>query len=277
MYIKTGTKVGDYQMILVLGEGRYSTVYKALRMSDGEAFAIKCASKSENLFSRTYIENERKIVEMLRPHRNVVSHKTCFEDDKCVYFVMECLNGFTLRREIAERFLHQDSQDIPFQTKKSYLLQIIDGLKHLHGLNIYHCDLKPENIVIVGETAKIVDFGCSIHSLENLVSFKKKCINSTPGYGAPETIAFGSPGSQVLLEAVDVWALGCLIYFVFSGITPFAQNTPYETLKCVQSVKVRLNILPPNVQEICRGIFVLDMFKRLRLCEVEELVNALAE
>ena len=181
---------------------------------------------------------------------------------KGVYFVMEYLNGYTLRREVAQSFLSPSTSDIPFQLKKAYLLQIIDGLGHLHSQNIYHCDLKPENLVIVDEKVKIVDFGCSIYSPESLASFKKKCINTTPGYGAPETIDFESPGLKVLLEGLDVWALGCVIYFLFTGITPFVQNTQYETLQCVKGIKVRLNILPCNIQSICKGIFVADMFSR---------------
>lgn len=270
-------KVDGYRITAVVGEGRYSTVHKAEKADGGKVVAIKCASKSENLFSKSYIENEKRIVGMLRPHRNVVMHETHFEDDKYVWFVMEYLNGFSLRREITESFFYPDSFEIPFQLKKLYLLQIVAGLKHLHSLNIYHCDLKPENIVVVGETIKIVDFGCSVHSLENLVCFKKKCINSTPGYGAPETIAFDSPGAQILLEGVDVWALGCVIYFMFSGITPFVEATPYETLQNVQHLRIRLNILPDDVQSICKGVFVGDIFARLRLCEVEELINTLVE
>lgn len=277
MHIKTNAEIGDYQMLLVLGEGRYSTVYKAVRAGECELVAIKCASKSKNLFSNTYIENEKKIVEKLRCHKNIVNHLGWFEDEKGVYFVMEYLNGYTLRREVAQSFLSSGSSDIPFSLKRSYLLQIIDGLKHLHSLNIYHCDLKPENIVIVDEVIKIVDFGCSIHSSVNLVSFKKKCINTTPGYGAPETIDFESPGLQVLLEGLDVWALGCVVYFLFTGITPFVQSTPYETLLCVKNIKIRLNILPQDIQNMCKGIFVTDIFSRLRLAEVRSLVEAFSE
>ena len=270
MYIEQKTMIGEYEIQNVLAQGRYSYVYKAIRIPDKYKVAIKCVSKAKHLFLSTYIEQEKKIVSILKKHQNIVLHHGIVEDEKAIYFIMEYVDGYNFSREIAQ--LYYTKSNMPFEEKREYLLQIIGAVKFLHSQNIYHCDLKPDNILLANDQIKIVDFGCSIISEKSIVEGKRRSINTTPGYGPPEILE--NEEDVIFLEAVDVWGIGCLIYYFFTGIVPFAAEKykSYEIHQAVKSLNIDLSILPVNLRLICKSIFVKDFNKRLRIDELEQLI-----
>ncbi|RVD92050.1 serine threonine kinase [Tubulinosema ratisbonensis] len=275
MYIKPKTKINSYEFITVLGEGRYSVVYK-VKGPNEEILAIKAISKNTNLFSHKYAENEMKIVKYLKPHKNLVTQLEQFEDDEGYYFVMEYIDGYSIKREVTELIWRDSQSELSLEMKKSIILQTIEGLKFLHKINIYHCDIKPDNIVLEGDSIKIVDFGCSFHSESKFVTFSKGVINSTPGVGPPEII-FTDPEVEVDLEKVDVWGVGYLIYYIFSGVVPFVSRNASETYLEVKNLKINYNPLPKNVTQICKSIFTNNLKLRLTLSELEELIIRLED
>ena len=96
--------------------------------------------------------------------------------------------------------------------------QVAGAVHHLHSLGIYHRDLKLENILIdERQHIKLIDFGFSIKSnpSENL---KMYC--GTPSYMAPELVGKRDYKGW----AVDVWALGIILYTILSGYFPFRGN-----------------------------------------------------
>lgn len=89
------------------------------------------------------------------------------------------------------------------------MLQIAEGIQHLHSINIIHRDLKPENILLVKDRVKITDFGMA-KIIENDMTLKTQA--GTPLYLAPEIL-----NGAGYTEKVDVWSLGIIFLEIASG------------------------------------------------------------
>ena len=101
------------------------------------------------------------------------------------------------------------------------------SLKELHSIGIIHFDIKPENIILVGNTWKLCDFGSALTSEVdfNKLSQKEKkefreylAHNTTEIYCAPEMI---EPEGKVIDTSSDIWMLGCTAYILVYGCRPF--------------------------------------------------------
>uniref|UniRef100_A0A8C6S1X4 Protein kinase domain-containing protein n=1 Tax=Neogobius melanostomus TaxID=47308 RepID=A0A8C6S1X4_9GOBI len=105
--------------------------------------------------------------------------------------------------------------------------QILQGLSYLHGQNIGHFDLKPENIMLSEKASqpniKLIDFG-----LAQRLEQEYRSTSGTPQYIAPEVIKY-----EPLSTAADMWSIGVITYILLSGRSPFQGHTNEETLRNV--------------------------------------------
>lgn len=109
---------------------------------------------------------------------------------------------------------------------KFYAAQLVLTLEFLHSHNITYRDLKPENILIEKNGYfKLGDFGSAV---KNMTLEESQVLCGTPQYFAPEMITREGHG-----KPVDLWALGCIIYELVFGVTPFneaSQSKLYERI-----------------------------------------------
>jgi len=128
---------------------------------------------------------------------------------------MELVEGESLLNFIKSR---PDRKLDEIQTK-SLFLQIIEGIFYLHSKNIFHRDIKLENIIIENKSLiKIIDFGFGTWSPRN------KFLNffcGTPSYMPPEIIL----KKDYLGEFADIWSIGILLYTILCGAFPFRGKT----------------------------------------------------
>lgn len=135
-----------------------------------------------------------------------------FEDENNIYLAMEYLPGDLdgLLRE----------QDLSEDDTKRVTKQILAGLEIMHKKDICHRDLKPSNILIakwIPISVKIADFGVSKH----FDGTEGRTETGTRPFMAPEVWGFGE--SSVYTTAIDMWSLGCLVYFMMTKRTPFPE------------------------------------------------------
>ncbi|XP_028298526.1 homeodomain-interacting protein kinase 2-like [Gouania willdenowi] len=110
--------------------------------------------------------------------------------------------------------------------------QLLVALDALKGLGITHADIKPDNVMVVSGNiqelkVKLIDFGVAVKT-----SSMKPGLDIQPlGYSAPE-VSIGLPVS----EAIDVWALGCLLVFLYIGENLFSVFCEYQMMKRVSEL-----------------------------------------
>jgi len=122
---------------------------------------------------------------------------------------------------------------------KGYLKQLSEGLKYLIDNNIFHRDLKPQNILIdKNNILKITDFGFAktINSYEISETF---C--GSPLYMAPEILTY-----QKYTDSADLWSVGVIMYEMIFGFTPYTGNNLYNLVSNIKNN----DLIIPNSKKI---------------------------
>ena len=160
----------------------------------------------------------------LLQHPNIVQIHEIGQQGECPFLVMEYIEGESLSESLARK---------PWPPRKAAeLLAVLAGAvhaAHVHG--ILHRDLKPNNILLSADgTPKICDFGLA-KSLENPADQTQTGqFVGTPSYMAPEQV-LGDRSTQS--PAVDIYALGAVLYETLTGRPPFLADNPLETIRLV--------------------------------------------
>lgn len=185
----------NYKIYNLIENGTYGKVYRAKNLLTNEICAIKIYYDQGKIDD---LRNEYDILSKLK-HENIIHCNTYFEQldkkyNKYGYLVMEYgeLDLF--------EYLSKYSSTIIYI---NFIYDIIKGLEYIHSKNIVHCDIKLENIILVKNKAKIIDFGLSEKLIENTKSVN---LVGTSGYMSPEIKYKGYCSKKS-----DIWSLGKLI------------------------------------------------------------------
>ena len=208
-----------------LGEGHFGLVKRCIEKSTGKEYAVKIMNKSKiKEKDLNFLIQERNYMSLIK-HPNIVSLIQDFEDEQCIYFVMEYFKGGDL-----SKYLNKIKNDKEKNLEKisAKIIRIIAiGVQYLNHFGIVHRDLKPENIVFEKEedikSIKIIDLGVAI-----TLPYGKQSSDpiGTLAYIAPEMYT-QNPYSY----KVDVWSIGILLYYLTSGgIVPFFDEKMDETI-----------------------------------------------
>ena len=243
-------KIKKYNVDKILGEGSYSSVWQI--SSEDKIYAIKItkANKSDEEIG----ENEIKILKKIGKHPYIINMTDSFifknsnNHSKHLCMVMDNMGCdlHVLKRLFRDYDTNSESdsnsdnssidsddekisrQCIPTSLTKKITYQILEGLKHMHSKNIVHTDIKLDNVLITNKiqdikynkdiNIKICDFGTS-----HLTSDKCNFNIGTIDYSAPECI-IGLPYGP----GIDIWALGCIVFEILTGICLFDYTRYYE-------------------------------------------------
>mmetsp|Transcript_18756 Transcript_18756/g.28805 ORF Transcript_18756/g.28805 Transcript_18756/m.28805 type:complete len:210 (+) Transcript_18756:353-982(+) len=157
----------SFTIVKKLGQGAYGSVflvkkkgkpskYKGVDNGNGKMFAIKELEKQHILrYNKIQaVFRERDILEMVCQNKNIVQLECTFQDGENLYFLMEYANKGSLAS------LLKNVKDIPIETCRYMIAEIILAIEYMHSQNIVHRDLKPENILLDEDYhVKICDFG----------------------------------------------------------------------------------------------------------------------
>jgi calcium/calmodulin-dependent protein kinase I len=126
-----------------------------------------------------------------------------FDEDDCIYLVLELLAGGELFDRIVDKESYSEKE------AADTVRPIVDAIRYCHDLGIIHRDLKPENLLYASEDEeaiiKVTDFGLARFVQNELAT--TAC--GTPNYVAPEIIAGHGYGKEV-----DIWSIGVIIYIM---------------------------------------------------------------
>lgn len=201
--------VDDFILTTKLGQGGFGAVHLAVKKSNKKEYAIKIVKKKmfKNALRIKDALNEKNIM-IKASNPFVIRLHYAFQDKKRIYYVMDFVKGGVLLKYISEMKRFDEPTTI------FYAGQIVLALKYLHEeKNIVYRDLKPENILVDEHGyIKLSDFGLSSMGVERLRS-----LCGTYEYIAPEILK-----GKEYTKVIDYFSLGCLIYEMLHGYSPFA-------------------------------------------------------
>eukprot|EP00957_Ditylum_brightwellii_P070008 5317290-Ditylum_brightwellii.AAC.1 len=150
-----------YEIVQVLGEGVYGTVYQARRKADGFSVALKAMPREYT--GKTDFEHEVAVLQHLsKPpgHEHIVRFYDLHRDDKNYYLAMEFIEGEELFDHLIKNGPYSEA------VAALFMRQFAEAICFVHHTGFTHADLKPENLMIssnkVGNAMlKLVDFGCA--------------------------------------------------------------------------------------------------------------------
>lgn len=200
--------LNDYEILDKIGSGTYGDVFKARfkhQNKSTEIFAIKKIDFTKaNTKELEHLSREESILRNLcnTKHENIVRYVTSFKTDSVLYIVTELCAGGSLYD-----YLRQVKIGLEEHEFKTYLEQILNGVKYLHSKNITHRDLKTKNILLSSDCRiKIADFGVAKEVTSNRAT--NTVYVGTMHYIAPEM----TDGKGNYNSKIDIWAIGCDCY-----------------------------------------------------------------
>ena len=220
--------VPGYEILGELGRGGMGVVYKACHLALNRTVALKMllsgAHAEPDDLLRFQVEVEA--IAALR-HPNIVHVYEVGKHDGLSYFALEYAEGGSLAQKLAAGPLADNDAARLLET-------LAHAVSHAHDHGILHRDLKPANILLDADgTPKITDFGLArrLQGGPNLT--QSGAILGTPSYMAPEQVSGFERRS--LGPAVDVYALGAILYELLTGRPPFQGRSVIETLDRVRT------------------------------------------
>jgi eukaryotic-like serine/threonine-protein kinase len=227
--LKRAQELGSYRLVGRLGSGGMGEVWRANHRLLARPAAIKLirpevlsGSDPDRQFElRTQFEREAQAISSLRSPHTIQLYDFGVADDGSFYYVMELLDGFNLQTLI-ERF-----GPIPVERAVQLLRQVCHSLAEAHSEGLIHRDIKPANVHICRygrevDFVKVLDFGL-VKSLQEPPSVEG---GGTPAFMSPEQVL----GDRPLDGRSDIYAVGCLAYWLVTGQLVFTGRTVTETL-----------------------------------------------
>jgi serine/threonine-protein kinase len=255
------TVAGRYRIEELVAQGGIASVFRAVRLSDGQEMAIKILHPEAEGRAEltTYFEREAIAGKHIF-HPNVVTvHESARLDDGSFYLVQDFVRGETLRELI-------DRGPVPPLRAARIARQVAAGLNAAHDMGIVHRDVKPPNLMFAGgpdELVQIVDFGMARVPVEDLsvhvshgrytISQSEEVVLGTMAYLAPEAAL----GMAAIDRRSDLYALGVILYEMLAGRHPFTADDP------IALFQQQCQSAPPPIRERSPGVEVPPLLEHV--------------
>lgn len=223
------------------------------------------------------VDREFEVYKILRTHRhnNLMKYLGFCEDDGFRFYRYEFYEGDSLRIYLEKEEQHGSIKE---SVLKQIFYQIVLGIAELHRLNIVHCDIKPDNIIIHNGIVKIIDYDLSLYLGDKKFIVQNDIIGTTK-YISPECIHI-----KVYSKYTDMWSLGILFYRMVTRHYPFSNehynenynfNLMRESMFKNPDLEYMWKIINKNKydQEIGEIITKLLSFKDVNRGTAEELLK----
>ena len=247
-----------YEILAELGRGGMGVVYQARQLSLNRVVALKTLLRGPDARPREAEGFRAEALAIARlQHPHIVQVFDIGEHQGRLYFCMEYMEGGSLRSRLAGR------PQPPAEAAK-LVETLARAVHHAHGRGVVHRDLKPGNILLGADgSPRIADFGLA-KLLDASGGTGEGVVMGTASYMAPEQ---AEGNSRHAGAAVDIWALGALLYEMLTGRPPFRGDTVTATIAQVLTAKPappsRLNPqTPPELDAICLRCLQKDPARR---------------
>jgi len=223
----------EYSIGRNLGSGSFSVVKECFSLSSKDRCAVKIIKKNK-LKDLSILENEITIMKT-SVHPNIIKLLDVYETEEELFLVMEFIPG----GELYEALINLG----PFSEEQTFYIfrQLVDAVSYLHKNGIAHRDIKLENILWTESSnqLKLTDFGLAKSVLLSDAEFMSTPCG-TPSYVAPEIMK-----GQNYTHAVDLWALGVVLYLLLFCKYPFPGDSLGEIYSRIETGNVSF---PPDIE-----------------------------
>jgi serine/threonine-protein kinase len=281
-------RLGSYQLMEKIGSGGMGEVWKARHRLLARPAAVKlirpesldsdAKTRARALLRR--FEREAQATALLTSPHSIMLYDFGIREDGVFYYVMELLGGIDLKTLVRE------FGPVPAERAVHFLRAMCDSLADAHDRGLIHRDIKPANVFICRrgrdfDFVKVLDFGLVKNVRESREALTQLTATGvaggTPGFMAPEMVT----GETQVDARADIYALGCVAYWLLTGRLVFEGNTPMAIL--VQHVKEappalssRTEIMvPPALESLIHACLAKNPADRP--ASAEELGVALAQ
>ena len=256
--LKSGTRLGPYEILSPLGAGGMGEVYRARDPRLGRDVAVKVlpASFSQDAERMRRFEQEALAAGLLN-HPNVTAVYDVGQHDGAPYVVSELLEGETLRQAIA-------GARVPTRKAVDWAIQIAHGLAAAHEKGIVHRDLKPDNLFVTKDgRLKILDFGLAKVEGEPAGGSGSRVqtaagatepgtVLGTMGYMAPEQLR-----GRGIDARSDLFAFGAVLYELLAGKKAFSGDSGADVISAIlreepADLSLSNRVVPPGLERIVR-------------------------
>jgi len=234
MPLGPGSRLDAYELLSPLGAGGMGEVWLATEVRLGRKVALKLlpADLTKDPARVSRFEQEARAASALS-HPNVCTiHALGETADGQHYIAMEYVEGETLRRRLTTSHMSvREALDIA--------IQIASALSSAHAVGIVHRDIKPENVMIRPDGfVKVLDFGLAklVSASDAMAAQATRTAFKTDIGHVVGTVTYMSPEQARAHEVdarTDVWALGCVLYEMAAGRSPFAERSSSDTLAAI--------------------------------------------
>ena len=262
---------------MMLGDGATSIVYVA-ENNVKKKFAIKRILKDNIIPShKNSVIKEAEICQKLNCDK-IIKYYDIYEDLHYISIVMELAHT-----DLFELIIHCPSSIIPDEIAIEFLQDIFESIDYLHSQNIIHCDIKPENYVVIFNKEKIdeipklklIDFG----NVRKIPQKKQKLYNfsGTKEYMAPEII-----DNSGFNEKIDEWAAGIIMYNMLTGVDPFSAEDDFDYKDNIKFKEINFNyIKDEQLRELNKKLLNRYVINRISakeaLNEIKKIIMEKAE
>src|SRR5205809_992395 len=212
-----------YRLIRELGSGGMATVYLAEDMRHRRQVAVKVLRPelAATLGADRFTREIETVAQFQHPH--ILPLLDSGQADGFFYYVMPSVAGESLRDRLARH------GELPIHDAVKILVEVVDALAYAHAHGVVHRDIKPDNVLLSGRHALVMDFGVakalSDASAGSRVTTAGVALG-TPAYMAPEQAA----ADPHIDHRADLYAVGVLGYELVTGGPPFVGKTASEVL-----------------------------------------------
>lgn len=236
---------GRYELLGEIGRGGMGIVYRAIDPKVNHIVAVKklvlenIAPEKRDEFKDRFVREAHTISKLKHP--NIVDVLDVSLEDDCYFYVMEYLDGESLRKDLLRR-----GGKMPISNFLPILSQVGEALSFAHSMSIVHRDVKPDNIFILKNgRVKLTDFGIArAAEFEDANLTKTGIMMGTLAYVSPEQLQ----DAKSVDHRADIFSLGVVAYESISGTLPFTADGIAATIVKIISQEERpLHIIDPQI------------------------------
>jgi eukaryotic-like serine/threonine-protein kinase len=246
-----GQKLGDYEILGVLGAGGMGKVYKVRNtISDRiEAMKILLPNLADQKELADRFLREIKLLASLN-HPNIAALRTALTLDNQLVMIMEYVDGVTLASRV---------QQGPVQVADGvyYIDQVLAALVYAHQMNVIHRDIKPANMMLTPQgVVKLMDFGIARPGNEAGMTITGTTLGSL-NYMSPEQVK----GEKVDARS-DLYSVGLSLYEILTGRLPFRGDSGYSLMVAqLQQLPEPPIVLRPDLPKPLNDIILMVLAK----------------